>query len=198
MTKSELDFLKILKNTVHPEENITLDAPDWDVIVSVARKQNLFPLVYDAAGTLPGFETVEDKYFIPATGAMSGQMQNTSDFVDVYKHFLLVGLAPIVMKVLKKADLLDDFPSDYHKERICFHNGQKNYFLSVFYHIWNAFAHCRLNMIDDDGECVLILEDGIPQKDKTKVSARMILRKSTLLKWIDIIEGGEREWTPSK
>lgn len=98
MTKSESDFLKILRNTVHPEENFTLDAPDWDGIITVARKQNLFPPVFDAADALPGFETVEDKYFIQATGAMSVQMQNTSDFIDLYRHFLSAGLAPIVMK----------------------------------------------------------------------------------------------------
>ncbi len=98
MTKSESDFLKILKNTVHPVDNFTLDSPDWDEIISVARKQNLFPLVFDVAEALPRFETVEDKYFIQATGAMSGQMQKTADFLDLYKHFLSAGLAPIVMK----------------------------------------------------------------------------------------------------
>lgn len=58
----------------------------------------------------------------------------------------------------------------------------------------NAFAHCRLNMVDSDGECVFIIEDVKANKNdnKVKVSARMILRKSTLLKWIDLIEHGER------
>ena len=51
-------------------------------------------------------------------------------------------------------------------------------------------------MIDKDGECIFIMEDGKPNKDKTKfiVSARMIINKSTLLKWIDIIENGEKEF----
>ena len=61
----------------------------------------------------------------------------------------------------------------------------------MFYHLRNAFAHCRLNMVDVDGECVFILEDVVTSKGKNKLSARMILRKSTLLKWIDIIESGE-------
>ena len=71
--------------------------------------------------------------------------------------------------------------------------------MSVFYHIRNAIAHCRLNMVDVDGECVFVLEDVQPNKnaDRLKVSARMILRKSTLLKWIDLIEQGEREYKPS-
>ena len=94
-------------------------------------------------------------------------------------------------KALKKANLLDNFPSDLHTERICIYDKKKNQFLRVFYHLRNAFAHCRLNMVDVDGECVFILEDVVTSKGKNKLSARMILRKSTLLKWIDIIESGE-------
>ena len=91
---------------------------------------------------------------------------------------------------LEKADLKETFPSDFSRERICIYDNQGNQFLSVFYHIRNAFAHCRLNMVDVDGECVLILEDVQPKKNsnRLKVSARMILRKNTLIKWIDLIE----------
>ena len=97
-------------------------------------------------------------------------------------------------KALTKANLLDDFPNDLHTERICIYDNMKNQFLSVFYHLRNAFAHCRLNMVDVDGECTFILEDGVPLNEKYKLSARMILRKSTLLKWIDIIESGEQKY----
>lgn len=97
---------------------------------------------------------------------------------------------------LEKADLLNCFPSDYSRERICIYDNQKNQFLSVFYHIRNALAHCRLNMINIDSDCVFIFEDIQPNKnaEQLKVSARMILRKSTLLKWIEIIENGENEY----
>lgn len=96
----------------------------------------------------------------------------------------------------EKADLKDNFPSDFLRERICIYDNMHNHFLSVFYHLRNAFAHCRLNMVDVNGECVFILEDIVPAKSpaQEKVSARMILRKQTLLKWIDIIEGGECEY----
>lgn len=97
---------------------------------------------------------------------------------------------------LEKADLKDAFPSEFSRERICIYDNQGNQFLSVFYHIRNAFAHCRLNMVDVGGECVFILEDVQPNKNSNqlKVSARMILRKSTLLKWINLIENGECEY----
>lgn len=97
---------------------------------------------------------------------------------------------------LAKADLYDAFPSNLARERICIYDNQGNQFLSVFYHIRNAIAHCRLNMVDVDGECVFIFEDVQLKKNSNqlKVSARMILRKSTLLKWIDLIENGECEY----
>lgn len=96
---------------------------------------------------------------------------------------------------LDKADLNGSFPSDFGRERIAIYDNMNNQFLSVFYHLRNAFAHCRINMIDFEGDCVFILEDIVPnQKDehKQKLAARMIIRKSTLLKWIDIIEEGEK------
>lgn len=101
---------------------------------------------------------------------------------------------------LKEANLRENFPCDFSKERICFHNCKKNNFLSVFYHLRNAFSHGRLNMVNIDGECVFVIEDISPKckKGKHLVSARMILKKSTLLKWIDIIERGETEYIPKK
>lgn len=94
---------------------------------------------------------------------------------------------------LKEASLYDDFPSDLSTERICVHDCKKNQIMSMFRHIRNAFAHGRLNMREVNGECVFVMED-LGDRKKDKVSARMILRKSTLLKWIDIIESGEREY----
>ena len=90
---------------------------------------------------------------------------------------------------LEKANLLNNFPMIDGTERICILNNKKNQFMSVFYHLRNAFAHCRLNMVDVSGEendYFFILEDVY----RDRVSARMILRKSTLLKWINLIEGG--------
>ena len=97
---------------------------------------------------------------------------------------------------LEKAELDIDFPNNIELEKICIYDSKKNQFESIFYHIRNAFAHCRINMMDKNGECVFIMEDGKPNKDKTKfeVSARMIIKKSTLLNWIEIVENGEKEF----
>ena len=96
-------------------------------------------------------------------------------------------------KALDDANLKDNFPSDLNRERIAIYDVKKNQFQSVFYHIRNAFAHGRLNMIDLNDECIFVFED-VRKAKKPNISARMILRKSTLLKWIDLIEGGEKEY----
>lgn len=98
---------------------------------------------------------------------------------------------------LKKANLSEGFSTaDLSKECICFYDSNKNQFMSVFNHLRNAFAHCRLNMVEVDNECVFLLEDVCPKKQGSslKLSARMVLRESTLLKWINIIEAGEKEY----
>ncbi len=102
--------------------------------------------------------------------------------------------------VLCKAECKDNFPSKLNWERVCIYDNMRNQFLSVFYHLRNAFAHCRLNMVDYEGECVFILEDVASnmKNGRYKLSARMILRKSTLLKWIDLIEGGEKNYEDSE
>jgi hypothetical protein len=86
-----------------------------------------------------------------------------------------------------KAKLKDNFPSEIEQERVAISISDQNQFLSLFRHIRNAFSHTRFNMCElIDGDLMFIMED-ISRK---YVSARMLLRKSTLLKWIDIIEAG--------
>lgn len=93
-----------------------------------------------------------------------------------------------------KANLLTNFPSDLSIERISFINCKENQFKSVFYHLRNAFAHGRFAIKNVNCERVMVFEDVGIGKYKGKVSARMILKISTLLKWIDIIEAGEKEY----
>ena len=94
-----------------------------------------------------------------------------------------------MFQACKKADLLEEFPNDMLKERMAISISDQNQVLSLFKHIRNAFAHSRFAMHDIvGGDYVLIFED--VSSDGKKVSARIIIRKSTLIKWIDIIEAG--------
>lgn len=107
-------------------------------------------------------------------------------------------------EALKRAGLdcfppVDDNGRLIVREALCFHDNNSNQSLSAFYHIRNSFAHCRLNMVDVNGECLFLMED-VKTKDKKGpadkkiLTSRMVIKKSTLLKWIDLIEGGEREY----
>ena len=91
--------------------------------------------------------------------------------------------------ICEKAKMKKKFHDNRDVERIAIYLGRYNTFLSICYHIRNAFAHGRLAMYENkDGEIVFALEDGIKRSGKFQVRSRMILKKSTLLKWIEIIE----------
>lgn len=92
--------------------------------------------------------------------------------------------------VCKKAALSKGFHKKRDYERIAIYKGRYNEFLSICYHIRNAFAHGRLAMFDyNNGEdIVFVLEDGIKKNGFFQVRSRMILKKSTLKKWMDIIK----------
>ena len=83
-------------------------------------------------------------------------------------------------------------------ERICIYNNRKNQIISTFAHIRNSFAHCRFNIVEDSGNIVYCFEDVDPSRDtlgRVKVSGRVVLFESTLLKWIDLIKSGEKEYS---
>ncbi|MCD7812342.1 MAG: nucleotidyltransferase family protein [Ruminococcus sp.] len=102
MNKAEETFLVILKDAVHPSKQPSeLPSQDWSAIFNVAKKQNLFPLIYDAAmqyASFADFDSANPQYFTAATAAMTMQMKKTEQFIDLYRSFLSAGLAPIVMK----------------------------------------------------------------------------------------------------
>ncbi|MCD7757631.1 MAG: nucleotidyltransferase family protein [Clostridiales bacterium] len=110
MNKTEAIFLAILKDTIHPAATTNGEYPvsdladdGWAAVFEVARAQNLFPLVYDAAMGYPAFtdfEQTHPRYFTAATASITTQMQNTEAFLALYRAFLNAGLAPITIKGL--------------------------------------------------------------------------------------------------
>ncbi len=97
-------------------------------------------------------------------------------------------------ETLKKANWAKGFHKDREIERIAMYKPIRyNDFLAVCYHIRNALAHERLAMypISNSADIVFVLEDGVKKGADFQVRSRMILKRSTLLKWIDIIEAGK-------
>ncbi len=101
-----------------------------------------------------------------------------------------------IKEELQKADLQFFPPKSISADKICIYINRSNQLMSIFSHIRNSFAHGRFNIVDFNGEQFYIFEDVAEQKNPhiTKISARMILRTSTLLKWIQIIEGGRKSY----
>jgi len=113
------------------------------------------------------------------------------------KFFFMAEVWDEMKPVLEDANLSKRFPPKQYEEKICVYK-KENQLTSVFSHIRNSLAHGRFNIVDSDNESFFILEDFKPEVDKgegNRVSARMILKKSTLLKWIEIIEDGEKNLT---
>ena len=94
--------------------------------------------------------------------------------------------------ICEKTSLKKDFHKNRGKERIAIYKGRYNEFLSICYHIRNAFAHGRLAMYGykNGSDIVCALEDGVKKKGKFEVRSRMILKKSTLKKWMEILKSG--------
>ncbi|MCI5830099.1 MAG: hypothetical protein SPJ89_09915 [Treponema sp.] len=105
----------------------------------------------------------------------------------------------VMADALSKADLLTDFPNNIETERISVLVSYQTQFVSIFAHLRNSLAHARfcIKEVNVNGQQirVYVFQD---RGKKQKISARMIIRESTLLKWIEIISGGEAEYLPKE
>jgi len=95
---------------------------------------------------------------------------------------------------LRKADLMNNYPTDLGRERICVVNNKKNQFMSVFYHIRNSLAHGRFFVKKMKKYTVIVMEDVESGSGKRAVTGRMIIRKETLLNWIKLIKNGQKDY----
>lgn len=87
---------------------------------------------------------------------------------------------------LTDSNLRKRFWENYN-ERACLYL-QKNQLNSLFYHIRNSLAHGRFDIAKRKEDNIYIMED----VNKKCISARMVIKESTLLNWIEIIEQGEQ------
>lgn len=104
-----------------------------------------------------------------------------------------------MQEVLEKAKLLDyPEPRDDPFEAAAFFDCKKNQTLSLFYHLRNGFAHGRFCIFEFKREYWFAIEDvtspgkGNPT-DNRRVSARIVLKYSTLRKWIKLIQDGPHD-----
>lgn len=97
-------------------------------------------------------------------------------------------------KDLAELSLEDDFYQNLETERVAMMSigGEGAAYMNLFAHIRCALAHGRVAVYKDkqSSDYFLAMENGKGKKGKFQVRARMVLRKKTLLNWIDIIQTG--------
>lgn len=111
--------------------------------------------------------------------------------------FIPVGICSNMETILQNNGCDKEFPPNSSMEAALYYDSDSNQFLSLFRHIRNAFAHGLVRFGKVGRETAFIFEDVKINKEKKEriVTARIVLRKSTLLKWIDMIEAGEKKYT---
>lgn len=96
----------------------------------------------------------------------------------------------------EKQFLMDEFYKKRDLERIVVFTSKDNKnnntpVKSLFYHLRNSFAHGRFEIYKNGNKTTFVMEDETPATGGHKVSARMILKKSTLIKWMEILQSGK-------
>lgn len=77
------------------------------------------------------------------------------------------------------------------EDKICICTNKKKKIDKLFSHLRNSFAHNRyaIKKLPESNDYIFIFED---KDNLNHVSARMVLKKSTLEKWMSIIQNGEK------
>ena len=125
-----------------------------------------------------------------------GKKSKTNDFKELKRRLIEFGemnekyfVCEDNFEKLKSAltkNQLIDFPKDIENQKVVFKKDKSSMIDSLIFHIRNAFAHGRVALYKN-GQYI-VMED-INPKSKV-ISARMILKKETLMKWIYIIRKG--------
>lgn len=111
------------------------------------------------------------------------------------KYFRAVSQISQLAESFRKSELEKCFYSHRETERVAFLNCENNEYISLFHHIRCALAHGRIAMYEDaeNHDIIFVMENGCEKGKDFLVKARMVLRKSTLLRWIKIITDGPQE-----
>jgi len=105
------------------------------------------------------------------------------------KTFVVAKKTTEMKKACEQCKAKKNFHDDRGQEKIVIYKSRGNECLSIFNHIRNSFAHGRFNFYaDKDNQVVIAMEDGVKHSGKFYVRSRMILKKSTLISWIDLLE----------
>lgn len=96
---------------------------------------------------------------------------------------------------LEKAALLSNSTSS-ELEVACFYDSENNQAMSYFSHLRNSLCHGRYCVFRKNTSLWIAVEDKSNKKVRgrrgEKLSARMLLRVDTLMRWIEIVQSGPK------
>lgn len=115
-------------------------------------------------------------------------------FQNRKKYFRCSERISELVQDIRKAELEAEFYENRDVERVAFVKVESSEYMSLFHHIRCSLAHGRLAMFPSPhNDVVFIMENGAEKGTQFEVRARLVLRKSTLLQWINIITEGPKE-----
>lgn len=127
------------------------------------------------------------------TGALKDQLFYVANLTMNHNLFVVERLEDM-SEVCKQAHLDDQFYQYRDLERIVVYvNSRTNLVLSIFKHIRNSLAHGRFVMYPMGEDYMFVMESVDNSRGGLVVKARMVLRASTLMKWMEIIRKGPEE-----
>lgn len=127
------------------------------------------------------------------TGVLKDQLFHVANLSLGYNLFVVDRLEDM-SDACSNCHLGSDFYQYKNQERIVVYvNSRSNTILSIFKHLRNAFAHGRFVMYPLGDDYMFALESVDHSRNVLNVKARMVLKASTLLKWMEIIRRGPQE-----
>ncbi len=127
------------------------------------------------------------------TGTLKEQLLYAAN-LTLNSNLFMVDRLENMSDACQMAHLDSNFYQYREPERIVVYiDSRSNLVLSIFKHIRNALAHGRFVMYPSGDDTIFVMESVDHSHRDLIVKARMVLRASTLLKWMEIIKRGPED-----
>ena len=127
------------------------------------------------------------------TGDLKEQLFHVANLSMGYNLFVAERLEDM-SDICSLTHLDSNFYQYRDQERIAIYvNSKSNLVLSIFKHIRNSLAHGRFVMYSLGDDTMFVMESVDNSRQGLVLKARMVLRASTLIRWMEIIKKGPVE-----
>ncbi len=127
------------------------------------------------------------------TGELKEQLFHVAN-LSLGHNLIMVERLDEMSEVCQRQHLGEDFYQYRDQERIVVYvNSRANLVMSIFKHIRNALAHGRFVLYPSGEDYIFVLESVDHARGDLVVKARMVLRASTLINWMNIITKGPQD-----